>query len=140
MTLAISSSSLVQAGAPTAAARSIPAGSTRICAYNTVNNSTATVYTVTAGKTLYIESFNVAASTAASAAGCTVLLEADINGTGTYVKLFYANLLATTASNNQVLSFGVALPTVITVPATKLVRITAGTGVTMNATICGYEG
>lgn len=120
-------------------ASSIPTGATQVCEYNTVNNSTATVYTVTAGKTLYITNAVVVCSTQASAAGVTTLLEADIFGTGTYKKLYYANLLATTASNNQVVSVPISFSPPVQVPASKLVRITAGTGATVNATIIGYE-
>lgn len=118
---------------------SLPAGATQVCEYNTVNNSTATVYTVTAGKTLYITNATIVVSTSASAAGVTTLLEADILGTGSYKKLYFGNLAATTSSINQNFAVSIDYAIPIQVPASKLVRITAGTGATVNATISGYE-
>jgi len=104
----------------------VPTGGTLVCVDLDSTGGTTDMYTVPAGKTLYITSAYAALQTAS---GYTSV-DADVTGTGTYVKI---------VSTLSVSPCSLSFPIAVTVPATKKVRnFVAGALGRTNAGFTGY--
>jgi hypothetical protein len=101
-------------------------------------NDTADLYTVTAGKTLYIISAYATASRNSVAGGQgTAWVEADILGDAAY-RVLIASACSSTATSASASAAAVSFPIPISVPATKKVRLAKAS--TPDVIKCGFIG
>jgi len=116
-----------------------PAGATLVFDKTSqLGAGSATVRTVTAGKTLYITSITVGCGVQATLSNNYCDLEVDIGGTYYTIARAMAVSSATGGGVSTVVGFAFNIP--VPVAATKIVRITV-TGANAHGTgqICGYE-
>jgi len=125
-------------GSVTTSAPSLPTGATQVLR-DYVGSGTApqTIYSVSAGKTLYIQAAFVALSDG-NVAGKSVAIEADVLGDGNYRKLCGTKYDAVTNGSTQC-SMAITFPIPVQVPATKVIRTALHTAQGVIAGIIGYE-
>lgn len=113
----------------------LPSGATQIVRHSNANNSTADLYTVTAGKTLYITSVFATCYSNATTVGLT-LVQFDEAGTQrTLVTAGHGGVGTMTGMGNNAIPFIVP----IQVAATKKVQVVASGAVASYAGFAGYE-
>jgi len=117
----------------------IPVGATIVVRDGASNAANVDLYTVTAGKTLYILSAWVCMTTGVGASNQGVFVDADVLGDGNYRKLIGCAETGT-ASYPGVGNNAVSFPLAISVPATKKVRLTGNLASIQNfGGFAGYE-
>jgi hypothetical protein len=115
----------------------VPTGAVMKVATNSAAAATTTVYTVTAGKTLYITSLSLCmANTAASQYNAYVTV--DIGGGDVAVLYLDARGIATYQTGYDCIA--ISPGGLLAIPATKLIKVTSGNAAAP-ATCCmtGYE-